>query len=141
MTLRKRFVAVAMTGALAGGGLVAVTTSANAAGQGELAARSCYGNAKSYTKKEDFHLVPLPSQTPEYFTTTSDCADINIRTNSNRYVKVCFYKSNGDLNYCQDDYKYAEKDTWKVIATDVNNGVKFRFHFKITATATGEYAA
>lgn len=62
-----------MTGVLAGGGLVATTS---AAARGELTVQSCYGSAKNYTKKEDPHRVPLPSQTPDFFKAAAKCADI-----------------------------------------------------------------
>ncbi|MDT0493946.1 hypothetical protein ACPEIF_14985 [Streptomyces sp. NPDC012600] len=141
MTLRRKLVSLAATGVLVGGGLVAATTSAGAASPGDVSAQSCYGSAKSYTKKTNYHLVPLPSQTPQFFTTTSNCSDINIKTNSNRSVKVCFYTSSGALNYCQADYKSAKNGVWKVIATNVKNNVKFRFYFSTTSAATGTYAA
>ncbi|UUU31394.1 hypothetical protein JIX56_16610 [Streptomyces sp. CA-210063] len=56
-------------------------------------------------------------------------------------MKVCFYKSNGKLNYCQSTFKLAKKGKWTVIATDVKDGVKFKLSFTTSARAVGKVAA
>lgn len=134
MNVRKRLVAAAVTGVLAGGGLVGSTAGpAGAATQGEVVAKSCYGNAWSYSKPSG--TLFSPSNTT-YFT-TANCADINIKTGTSRKVKVCFYASGGGLNYCQDDYKTTTAGEWKVIASDVKDGTNFRFQFASSAASTG----
>jgi hypothetical protein len=52
-------------------------------------------------------------------------------------VKVCFYASGGGLNYCQSSYKTTTAGEWKVIATDVIDGTKFKFQFASSAASSG----
>ncbi|MFI6874668.1 hypothetical protein ACIBL6_14615 [Streptomyces sp. NPDC050400] len=128
MRKHKRLVTFALTGALAAAGLVGGTaTSAGAA------ARSCYGEAWSYSKPSNTNFQPASAL---YFA-TDNCADINIKTNTSRRVKVCFYASGGGLNYCQSDYKTTTAGEWKAIATDVIDGTKFKFQFASSAASTG----
>ncbi|MDQ0715697.1 hypothetical protein QFZ55_005149 [Streptomyces luteogriseus] len=133
MSIRKRFVAIAMTGALAGAGLVGSTTvAAGAVTQGEVTAQSCYQDW-TYDKPAGTRFMP-----EKYlYITTSNCADINIKTGTNRTVRVCFYASGGGLNYCQSSYKTTTAGEWKVIASDVKDGTKFRFEFNSTAASRG----
>lgn len=138
MNLHKRFATVAMTGALIGGGLLA-TGSATAATSGETVAQSCYGNAKTYTKAAGTQIYPN-YPTFFYLKTTSSCADINIKTNTNRYVKVCFLVTGGGRN-CQAEYKLTTAGSWKVIAANVKDNTQYQFHFRSDAKSTGSYAA
>lgn len=137
MNIRKRIAALALTGAVVGGGLIATTAAtagtAGAATQGEVVAQSCYGNAWSYSKPSGTPFSP----TNTTYLTTANCADINIKTNTDRKVKVCFYAGGGGLNYCQPDYKSTKAGEWKVIASDVKDGTKFRFQFESSAASTG----
>ncbi|MGP4044901.1 hypothetical protein [Streptomyces sp. 2A115] len=138
MNLRKRFATVAMTGALIGGGLLG-TSSAGAATQGEAVAQSCYGNARDYTKSAGTHIYPnFP--TFNYLKTTSSCADINIKTDTNRYVKVCFLLSGGGKE-CQADYKLATAGSWKAVATNVRDNTQYQFYFRSDVESTGHHAA
>ncbi|MDF3147074.1 MULTISPECIES: hypothetical protein [unclassified Streptomyces] len=135
MNIRKRFVAVAVTGVFAGGSLIGSTaTTAGAATEGEVVAQSCYGNAWGYSKPEGANFQP--SSGALYFA-TDNCADINIKTNTSRKVKVCFYASGGGLDYCQSAYKTTTAGEWKVIASDVKDGTKFKFQFASPAASTG----
>ncbi|MGP4044900.1 hypothetical protein [Streptomyces sp. 2A115] len=137
MHIRKRFVAVAMTGALAGAGLIGGTAgAAGAATQGDVVAQSCYGNAWSYSKPSGTYFQP---QSVTYFM-TGNCADINIKTDTGRRVKVCFYSSSGGLNYCQSEYKTTTAGEWKVIADDVLRGTNFKFQFASSTASTGKRA-
>ncbi|MGW1291630.1 hypothetical protein [Streptomyces sp. NPDC002533] len=137
MEIRKRFLAVAMTGALAGAGLIGGTAgTAGAAAQGDVVAQSCYGNAWTYSKRAGAYLQP---ESTTYFT-TANCADINIKTNTSRSVRVCFYSSSGGLNYCQTSYKTTTAGQWKVIASNVLDGTHFKFEFASSAASTGQRA-
>ncbi|WP_369171847.1 hypothetical protein AB5J49_29405 [Streptomyces sp. R28] len=140
MNIGKRIAALALTGAVVGSGLIATTAgTAGAATQGEAVARSCYGNALSYTKDAGTHIYPnYPNF--YYLIATSNCADINIKTNTDRYVKVCFLTSGGGKD-CQDNYKLATKGDWTVIATNVRDNAKFQFYFRSDAKSTGYSAA
>ncbi|MCL6286687.1 hypothetical protein PV689_05395 [Streptomyces sp. ATCC51928] len=138
MNLHKRFATVAMTGALIGGGLLA-TGSATAATPGEVVAQSCYGNAKTYTKAAGTQIYPN-YPTFNYLKTTSSCADINIKTGTDRYVKVCFLPQSGGRS-CQADYKLAKAGSWKVIATNVKDKTQYQFHFRSEAKSSGSYAS
>ncbi|MFD5161624.1 hypothetical protein ACFWMJ_26685 [Streptomyces hawaiiensis] len=131
MNTRKRLVTFALTGTLLAAGVVSGTTvTAVAAEQG---ARSCYGNAWSYSKPSGTYFQPASAL---YFA-TDNCADINIKTDTSRQVKVCFYASGGGLNYCQSSYKTTTAGEWKVIATDVIDGTKFKFQFASSAASSG----
>lgn len=137
MTVRKQFVALAMTGALAGGGLVAATaTTAGAATAGQAAA--CYDITKAYSKPAGTYITPKGSA---FFKTSKRCKDINVKSTTDRRVKVCFYKADGKLNYCQSTFKTAKKGKWTVIATDVKDGVKFKLRFSTPVRAAGKVAA
>ncbi|WP_327353959.1 hypothetical protein [Streptomyces sp. NBC_01304] len=127
MKFSKNLVSLAAVGAIAGGGLVASTGTAQAA--------SCYGGAVAYSKAAGAHYTSMK-------TTSSRCNDINIKNNGNsgtvfRYVKVCFYNSDNTLNYCQSSYKKAYTDKWKAVATDVADGTKYKFRFQTTTKSTG----
>ena len=137
MTIRTRFAAAALAGAVAGSGLI--NTTASAATQGEVAAQSCYGSANDYTKDKGTRWYP---NYPNFhrLIATSNCADINIKTDTDRYVKVCFIPSNGEQD-CQANYKLARAGSWTVIATNVRDNAFFQFYFRSDAKSTGSYAA
>ncbi|MBT2675147.1 hypothetical protein J7E95_30960 [Streptomyces sp. ISL-14] len=133
MNIRKRFVAVAVTGVLAGGGLIGSTaTTAGAAAKGEVVAQACYQNW-SYDKPAGTRFQPQNY----LYITTENCADINIKTSTSRTVRVCFYASGGGLDYCQSSYKTTTANEWKVIASNVKDDTKFRFEFNSTAASKG----
>lgn len=130
----KKLAALVMTGAIVGGSLLVSTTPA--------AAATCYGSAKNYVSTAGGSVHPKGS---DFFKTTSNCADINIRVNgfgTPKKVKVCFYHSNNTLNYCQSSYStYYPGDSWWEIATDVKDGVKFRFSFEVAGYKNFDWAA
>ncbi|MBU6532254.1 hypothetical protein [Streptomyces mayonensis] len=132
MKTRNRLVTSVLTGSLAAASVVVGTTAD--AGAAEQGAQSCYGNAWSYSKPSGTYFQP--SSGALYFA-TGNCADINIKTNTSRKVKVCFYASGGGLNYCQSGYKTTTAGQWKVIATDVIDGTKFKFQFASQAASSG----
>jgi hypothetical protein len=132
MNTRNRLITLALASTLAAVGLVGSTgTTAGAA-----SARSCYGDAWSYSKPSGTYFQP---QSTTYFA-TENCADINIKTGTSRKVKVCFYASGGGLDYCQSSYKTTTAGEWKVIATDVIDGTKFKFQFDSLAASSGQRA-
>ncbi|MCD7445678.1 hypothetical protein K4B79_46830 [Streptomyces lincolnensis] len=96
------------------------------------AAQSCYGTW-TYNKPSDTFFQPASY----LYLATDNCADINIKTNTSRQVKVCFYASGGGLDYCQSSYKTTTAGQWKVIATDVIDGTKFKFQFASSAASSG----
>ncbi|WP_372350814.1 hypothetical protein [Streptomyces sp. KL116D] len=100
-------------------------------------AASCYGDHVVYHKDSGDYYLP---DTPAFYKTTSRCADINIDSGMSRDVKVCFYKSDYSLNYCQANYTTTTASTWVVVASDVKDGVLFRFRFR-TSGYSGGYAA
>ncbi|MDN0194443.1 hypothetical protein [Streptomyces sp. S.PNR 29] len=121
-------------------GLVAGGTTAGAATQSDVGIQACYDTARSYYKPEGSYYYPSGYPGGTWLTATSNCNDINIRTNSNRWVRVCFDPTSGSP-YCQDEYTYAESGQWAVIATAVLNGTKFKFQFWSGPVATGSWAA
>lgn len=134
MNIRKRLGAMAMVAAIAGTGLVYSGSTASAA--------TCYGGAIDYSKPKSVGTLPHAGH---YYATTSRCGDINLRSNTNRYVKVCFYKyvpSKGSftLNYCQSDYTLTTAGKWTVIATNVKDNTVFHYRFRSSARSTGQTA-
>ena len=136
MYVRTRIAAVIASAAIAAGCLVAGAGPTAAAEQG---ARSCYGEANSYNKASGTHIYP---NYPNFFylLATAACVDINIKTNTNRYVKVCFQLSAGGTQ-CQTDYKLATAGDWTVIATNVKDATHYHFYFRSDAKSTGSYAS
>ncbi|MCQ4210768.1 MULTISPECIES: hypothetical protein [Streptomyces] len=131
MNIRKRLAATAVTAALAGAGLVGTASTASAA--------TCYGSAHSYTKPEGY--VWNPGTAGKYYTTTSNCADINIKTTRSVKVTACFYPTNADPFCAAGGYKTTTAGVWKVLATDVKDGTKFKFMFYSPTASSGVWAA
>lgn len=119
----------ATMGSLAVGGGIA---SADA-----LTVQACYDNAKPYSKPAGHIYVPTNGG---WFTTTSNCADINIKPYGNRTVRVCFNPSSGP-DYCQPRFTTVTEGAWGVVATNVANGTKFKFDFLFPSAGSGFYAA
>lgn len=134
MQLRKRASTGLISVALVAGAM-AVAPSADAAPRDAApsTATSCYGSAHSYSKPSGSYRYPTGSA---YLTTTTNCADINIKTNTNRYVAVCWQDGT-----CQDQYTYATAGEWTTVATGVLNGTRFFFWFRSDASSTGSWAA
>ncbi|WP_250009191.1 hypothetical protein [Actinoplanes sp. M2I2] len=93
------------------------------------AAVSCYGSGSSFTKPEGGYQHPVGIR----FITTSACADINMRSDQNTFVKVCFPSGPG----CQAGTTYARSGQWVRVATNVRDGVHFYFKFYNDARYTG----
>ncbi|MGW3498334.1 hypothetical protein [Streptomyces sp. NPDC001020] len=137
MRTRKRVAAVLLSAAFASSAMVvAPAAQANELNQGVVA--SCYGSTKSYSKPDSVGAYPW--RIDDYLTTTSNCTDINIKPNTNRYISVCFVPSTGSP-YCQADYTLATGGQWNTIATDVKTGVRFFFKFRSSAESNGSWAA
>ncbi|MGW5050376.1 hypothetical protein [Actinokineospora sp. NPDC004072] len=100
-------------------------------------ALSCYGSAKSFSKPSGVRWYPSGGG---HFTTTSNCADINVKLNAGRWIAVCF-KPSSRPEYCQSNYTWAAAGQWTVIATDVLDGTRFYFDFDSTAAVSGVWAA
>ncbi|MCD7443914.1 hypothetical protein K4B79_37615 [Streptomyces lincolnensis] len=121
-TTTKRLAAVTGGLVLAAGALT-VGTASNAA------AATCKGSATSET-------FAMGSDEAEHrfgpYTTTSRCNDINLRItswgNANPLmVRVCFYPTSGGSS-CNSWKQFTKSDLndWRVIATDVKDGTKYR---------------
>lgn len=92
------------------------------------AASTCYGGQKYFSAEVGYH--PTGSGR---LTATSNCNDINVKFTNNmitpsRKVRVCFYPSSGS-SYCQSNYTTISGSQWKVVATNVKSGTKFRLQF------------
>ncbi|MFJ1695672.1 hypothetical protein ACIOHC_11055 [Streptomyces sp. NPDC088252] len=136
MSIRKRVAAVLLSAAFVGS-TMALAPAAQANESSESAVMSCYGSAKSYSKPDGIAYYPAGSAT---LTTTSNCSDINIKPNTNRYVAVCWVPSSGQVS-CQAEYTLATGGQWNVIATNVQTGTRFYFTFRSTALSNGSWAA
>ncbi|WKD30762.1 hypothetical protein [Streptomyces xanthophaeus] len=132
MQIGRRFATTVFTAALVGGALVAAPT-AQARTTGPAA--SCFDSSTSYSKPAGD--IDLPAG--RLFSTSNACADINIRPNTNRYIKVCF-ETQGRLE-CQPNYTLAYGGQWNTIATNVRDGALFAFSFRSEALSTGRWAA
>ncbi|MGC7096363.1 hypothetical protein ACPZ19_16935 [Amycolatopsis lurida] len=131
-----RRILVMLASACAVGGLLAGGQTAAA---DDLTVLSCYGNAKPYNKYFDQPYAP-PGFPGTWFTTTANCADINIKTSAQRQVKVCFLPSAGGVK-CQDNWVFTVPNQWTVVATGVLDGTRFGFQFLTAGANSGQYAA
>jgi len=116
-------VRVAAVVGLVAGGLTA------GVGVGTANAAGCYDDAKGVIKVEGNFYVPTSGS----WTTTSRCADINLKlkTIPEREVRVCFLPSSGGMT-CQSSYK-SVGDDWEVVASAVKDGTKFKFQFRYSS--------
>jgi len=121
---------IAVASLLSGGGV------ATADGRTVL---GCYDNAKPYTKYFDEAYAPSGFSS-NWFTTTANCADINILTTAQRNVRVCFLPSQGGMT-CQPNWTLTKPSAWTVVATGVKDGTRFGFQFSSAGANSGYYAA
>ncbi|NJQ17170.1 hypothetical protein [Streptomyces bohaiensis] len=98
--------------------------------EGQVIASSCYGGAQRYSKPGNQPLLM-------WFTTSNRCNDINLRPNTNRYVKVCFGTRASD---CQANWTLAKAGQWNAIATNVLPGTRYMFWFRSDAASSGSIA-
>lgn len=131
MTLRKTVWAL-LTTLTAAALLMSGGTAAAAAPKSAAAAVSCYGSGVNFAKGNTGYYFPIVDS----ISTTSNCADINLRVGQNTFVKVCFLDK-----YCQANYTKTTPGQWVVVATNVKDGVRFYFEFYNDAGITGTYAA
>ena len=136
--MRTRIVPFAMTAVLLGGGAVAATTGTASASapKADAGIQSCLGTARNYTGTpgSSGSNAHWPG-TGKYAYTTSNCADINIKTNYTRQVRTCF-KATGSCN----GWRTAAKGKWALAATNVANGAGFYIQFKGVNASTGQIA-
>ncbi|MDT0615243.1 hypothetical protein [Streptomyces lancefieldiae] len=99
-------------------------------------AASCYGSAINYSKPEGD--VDLPAG--RLFVTSGNCADINIKPRTNRYIMVCLETASGGSS-CPSAYTLAEGGVWNVLRSNVPDGTQFYFRFRSAALSNGSWAA
>ncbi|WP_415949702.1 hypothetical protein [Streptomyces sp. KLOTTS4A1] len=116
--------------AAATGGLVLAAGALTVGTATTAQAATCYGGAS-------YKSFALGSDEAEHrfgpYYTSSRCNDINLKITSwgnasPLYVRVCFYPTSGG-SYCNSwkkFYKSSSLNNWRVIATDVRDGTKFR---------------
>ncbi|MFF2959887.1 hypothetical protein ACFVT1_13460 [Streptomyces sp. NPDC057963] len=93
----------------------ATTLSATAAEpEAATAIQSCYGSAQNCTAKAYPGQDTVHWPYTGYARTTVNCADINVKTDYDRRVRVCF----APKNTCN-AYRLAKKGQWTVAASDV----------------------
>jgi hypothetical protein len=133
---RTRIGRIAVALVLAAGGLTVGTVAA----AGPANAATCYGGAKEFSIPWYYDTFYLPSSGT--WTTSSRCKDINLKfTNAiiDYELRVCFFPSSGGMT-CQSSYKKVG-NSWKVVATDVMDGTKFKFQFRYKPPAMSGFAA
>lgn len=125
--------------AMVAGAVGMVATGLTAAGLGTetASAATCLGGAKSWTKEWGGGFYVPKDGT---WTTTSRCADINLKitTTLPLEVRVCFFPSSGGMS-CQSSYKKVGS-SWKVVASGVKDGTKFRLQFRSSSAESGHVA-
>ncbi|MEW1860646.1 hypothetical protein OG896_05590 [Streptomyces sp. NBC_00669] len=115
MRIRSRGITALAAVALAASGLtVAAGSSASAA-----APLDCYGSSNIYSTSGNNR---WPSS--GWVTTSSVCADINVRPNNSLWVQTCFQATNS----CN-KATWISAVTWGTAATGVLDGTKFYLHF------------
>lgn len=128
-----RVVAAAAAAALCTSALVSGASPAGATAEGEQTAMACYDTASYFSKPSGHYTYPTDGVR---LRTTSACNDINIKLDTGRYVKVCFYNANG---YCSTS-KWAPGGTWTAIATNVRDNAEYYFVFDISFAQSGYIA-
>lgn len=110
---------LATTAALVAGGVITGT---------EAQAATCYGGAQYLKKPSPNSFFPIDNG--GWLKTSSRCSDINIKlTSGGGDVKWCWETGYHQWK-CADTYKYASKNTWKVLATNVKDGTLIKIQFK-----------
>ena len=132
MNVGKRLACSTIAAALLTGALALAPT----AQAGEETAASCYGSAISYSKPEGD--VDLPAG--RLFVTSGNCADINIKPKTNRYIMVCYEAASGGSS-CPSDYTLVKGGVWNVLEYGVDAGTQFYFNFRSAALSNGSWAA
>jgi hypothetical protein len=135
ISVRKRLAvsAVALGASLLGGAFLHPVTASAAA----PAATSCYGGAQNWTLSKAGDFVGP-------FTTSGRCRDINIRT-TDKWVLACvvFIDHTDECNH-DGVSQVIPPNQWKVIATDVRDGTRFKLHLNVLnddAPITGKVAS
>jgi len=121
---------ISVAGLVSGGGVAAADN---------LTVQGCYDNAKPWTSVPGHKHYPRGFPDGAWLTTTSNCADINVKSVAGRNIRVCFDPSSGEP-FCQNYYTIVGSQ-WTVVATNVANGTKFKLNFKVDLSSTGSYAA
>jgi hypothetical protein len=131
MTLMKRSTARRIKAGASATALLVSGLGIGVATAGPASAATCYGGAVKFTKLID-------NRYSERYKTSSACSDINLKVTypSSVQVKVCFYTSADNLNYCQADYRTANKDIWRAVAVDVKDDVYYRYLFSNSNSVT-----
>ncbi|TXL88059.1 hypothetical protein [Streptomyces sp. IB2014 016-6] len=104
------------------------------------AADACYDGKASY----DVRGFWMPEGREWFGKTSSRCRDINIWPNATNYARICFYRSDASLLYCQDGTKKAEAGKWTVLAFNVQDSQLFKINFPSSdpdTRHTGAFAA
>lgn len=111
--------------ALAAGGVTAAATAPAAAAPAR--AQACYDHSVGYTTVAHGELHRWPRT--GWATTSSYCADINVKASFRTDVKVCF-RATGRCN----SFKTAYERTWVEAATNVLDGTKYYMLFSSYST-------
>lgn len=119
MKLRSRVMRSVMAAALAAGGVTAAVTVPAAAAPAR--AQACYDHSVGYETVEvgEKHRWPRTG----WATTSSYCADINVKANFMTDVRVCFRKTGCNSS------KTAYSRTWIEAATNVLDGTQYYLQF------------
>ncbi|WP_438306648.1 hypothetical protein ACSHXN_44340 (plasmid) [Streptomyces sp. HUAS TT11] len=129
MRVSIRTVRALVAAVVVAGGMTLVTVpSASAA-----PATTCYGSAKSYASSGRDNL-DWPGK--GVATTTSNCADINVKPNQGTYVQTCFWTNN---DWSCNSLRWIAAGTWGTAATDVLNGTGFFLHFDRSSSGLVAY--
>ncbi|MEV8020254.1 hypothetical protein AB0O76_28705 [Streptomyces sp. NPDC086554] len=134
MRTRTRIVPFVFAAVMLGGGTAAAATaSGGGVAPQDVQAQSCYGSAKGYTAVGNgVDRAYWPDSGWKY--TTSNCADINVKTNYTRTVRACWK----DIP-CS-GWVTAPKGQWTVVKNNVPNGWGFYLEFKGGNNSTGKAA-
>jgi hypothetical protein len=115
-------------GTLAGPSAASASTAA--------AATTCYGGAKGFT----VHISSYGGESPE-FTTSSRCADINVRiiSGTSSFLGACVRWTVAGGDNCAEPWTADVTKSWNEVATNVKDGTKFRILFVDPDHATATY--
>jgi len=96
---------------------------------------SCYGSARDYTAIR-FGIVAYWPGVDSHACATTNCADINVKTNYTRHVKVC--RRSGGMP--EQHTTLVRQGEWTVVATNARDGAYFHVVFDGENNGTGKVA-
>ncbi|MEU7648144.1 MULTISPECIES: hypothetical protein [Streptomyces] len=119
MRSHRKIATALAVGTLAAGLLTGGAGTASA----DVSPMACYDGAKNFSTTNKV----WPAY-PNWATTTTACADVNVKATIGANVQACFYQGEGVPHKCYPQ-RWLSQGVWDTAVTDVANGKKFYLKF------------